>query len=110
MTPQKMETAATTPREGKLEVSGLETSTSHGNVFEESLESDECLVHLMRNLEQRGEENNPIKGEKELTDIGKAKKFVSKKIDESKKDILEKEKLINDLKSKVSSLSGRIGI
>ena len=45
-----METAATTPREGKLEVSGLETSTSHGNAFEESLESDECLVHLMRNL------------------------------------------------------------
>ena len=93
-----METAATRPREGKLEVSGLETSTSPGNVFEE------------RNLEQRGEENNPIKGEKELTDIGKAKKFVSEKIDESKKDILEKEKLINDLKSKVSSLSGRIGI
>lgn len=93
-----METAATTPREGKLEVSGLETSTSPGNVFEE------------RNLEQRGEQNNPIKGEKELTDISKAKKFVSEKIDESKKDILEKEKLINDLKSKVSSLSGRIGI
>lgn len=98
MIPQKMETAATRPREGKLEVSGLETSTSPGNVFEE------------RNLEQRGEQNNPIKGEKELTDISKAKKFVSEKIDESKKDILEKEKLINDLKSKVSSLSGRIGI
>ena len=98
MVPQKMETAATRPREGKLEVSGLETSTSPGNVFEE------------RNLEQRGEQNNPIKGEKELTDISKAKKFVSEKIDESKKDILEKEKLINDLKSKVSSLSGRIGI
>ena len=93
-----METAATRPREGKLEVSGLETSTSPGNVFEE------------RNLEQRGEQNNPIKGEKELTDISKAKKFVSEKTDESKKDILEKEKLINDLKSKVSSLSGRIGI
>lgn len=93
-----METAATRPRKGKLEVSGLETSTSPGNVFEE------------RNLEQRGEQNNPIKGEKELTDISKAKKFVSEKIDESKKDILEKEKLINDLKSKVSSLSGRIGI
>lgn len=98
MIPQKMETAATRQREGKLEVSGLETSTSPGNVFEE------------RNLEQRGEQNNPIKGEKELTDISKAKKFVSEKIDESKKDILEKEKLINDLKSKVSSLSGRIGI
>ena len=97
-----MEIAATRPREGKLEVSGLETSTSHGNVFEESLESDECLVHIMRNLEQRGE--------KELTDISKAVKFVSEKIDESKKDILEKEKLINDLKSKASSLSGKIKI
>ena len=97
-----MEIAATRPREGKLEVSGLETSTSHGNVFEESLESDECLVHIMRNLEQRGE--------KELTDISKAVKFVSKKIDESKKDILEKEKPINDLKSKASSLSGKIKI
>lgn len=102
MIPQKMEIAATRPREGKLEVSGLETSTSHGNVFEESLESDECLVHIMRNLEQRGE--------KELTDISKAVKFVSEKIDESKKDILEKEKLINDIKSKASSLSGKIKI
>ena len=102
MIPQKMEIAATRPREGKLEVSGLETSTSHGNVFEKSLESDECLVHIMRNLEQRGE--------KELTDISKAVKFVSEKIDESKKDILEKEKLINDLNSKASSLSRKIKI
>ena len=54
--------------------------------------------------------NRDKRGEKELTDISKAVKFVSKKIDESKKDILEKEKPINDLKSKASSLSGKIKI
>ena len=58
-----------------MEVSGLKTTTSSGNVFEESLKPKECI---MRNLEKQVKEihnlahsgmDNQIKGEMELADL-----------------------------------------
>ena len=46
-------------REGSLEVSGLETPTLPGNVFEERLKSEESfkiLVNCMRHLEKEVKE------------------------------------------------------
>ena len=101
--------------ECSLKVSGMETPIPLDNLFEGSLKYEECvkiLVKCMRNLEKEVKEihslacstnDNHIKDKKQVTDLSKALKFVFESFDELKKK--KKEKLINDLKNEVSSLS-----
>ena len=66
------------------------------------LEKEKKEIHNLA----RSTDDNEIKGEKQLTDLSKAVKFVFEKFDELEKDRLEKKnKLINDLKSEVSPWS-----
>ena len=92
-------------REESPDVSCLESPTSPGIVFAESLKSNECLKILMsclKNLEKEVEElkylassnnANQIKGKRQLLDLKDAVDFVSKKFDDFERERLEKEKL-----------------
>ena len=54
--------------------------------------------------------DSQIKGKKQLSDLSEAVKFVSKKFEKLEKDRLEKEKLINVLKKKISFLNRKMKI
>ena len=102
------------------DVSCLESPTSPGNVFAESLKSNECVDILMvcsKNLEKEVKElkdlassnnANQIKGEKQLLDLNDAVNFISNKLDDFERDKLEKEKIIKDLKEEVNCLRGKV--
>ena len=88
-----------------------------GDVFNEDIDSLGCweiLFNCLKNLEakvmeiyEQGNENKNIhiKGEKQLVDLAESVKFMASKFDELGKDRKEKEKIINNLKGKVSYLS-----
>ena len=69
-------------------VSMLDTLKTPGNVFEESLKSEDCvkiLLSCLRNLEKEVKDihklalsnnDNQIKGKKQLTDLSESIKFV----------------------------------
>ena len=103
-----------------MKVSGWETPNSSGNVFKKSLKSEECvklLVNCMRNFKKEvkgihslacSANDKQFKCKKQLSDLSETVNFVSQTFDELETDILENEKPIADLKSKVSSLNEKI--
>ena len=92
-------------REESPDVWCLESPTSPGNVFAESLKSNECfeiLMNCLKNLEKEVKElkdlassnnENQIKGERHLLDLKDAVDCISNKFDDFERDRLEREKL-----------------
>ena len=71
----------------------------------------------MRNLEKEDKDihklalsnnNNQIKGEKQLADLSESIKFISDKFDEFEKEWEEQKKLIEELRGEVSSLNEKL--
>ena len=110
----------TRQREESPDVSGLEYPTLPGNVFAESLKSNECveiLMNCLKNLEKEVKElkdlasssnANQIKGERQLLDLIDAADFISNKLDNFERDRLEKEKITKDLKEEETYLRGKV--
>ena len=106
-------------REESPGVSCLESPTSPGNVFAESLKSNECVKILMNCLKNLGKEvkelkdlassnnANQLKGERQLLDLKDAVDFISNRFDDFERDRLEKGKIIKDLKEEVSYMRGK---
>ena len=94
-------------------VSMLDISKTPRNVFEESLKSEDCvkiLLSCLRNLEKEVKDmqklalsnnNNQIKGEKQLGDLSESIKFMSGKFDEFEKERQEQKKVIQELRGEV---------
>ena len=89
-------------REERPDVSCLESQTSPGNVFAESLKSNECvkiLMSFLKNLEIEVKElkqtnnANQIKGERQLLNLKDVVGFISNKFDDFGRYRLEKEKV-----------------
>ena len=90
------------------------------DVFAESLKSPECieiLFNCLRNVESQTKDiytlahsiqDHQIKGEKQLIDHTESINFLSEKFKEYEEDRAKKDKIIEDLKSKVDSLSTKI--
>ena len=79
-------------------------------VFEESLKSEDCvkiLLSCLRNIEKEVKDthklalfnnnNNQIKGKKQLVDLSESIKFMSDKFDKFEKDQQEQKKVIEEL-------------
>ena len=98
-------------------VSILDKPKTPGDVFEESLKSEDCvkiLLSCLRNLEKEVKDihklalsnnNNQIKGEKQLADLSESIKFMSDKFDEFEKERQEQKKVIEELRGEASSLN-----
>ena len=107
-------------REESPDVSCRESPTSPGNVFAESLKSNEfvqILMNCLKNLEKEVKElkdlassknTNQIKGERQLLDLKDSVDFISNKFDDFECDRLEKEKIIKDLKEEVTYLKEKV--
>ena len=90
------------------------------DVFAESLKLPECieiLFNCLRNVERQikdiytlahSTQDHQIKGEKQLIDLTESINFLSDKFKEYEKDRAKKDKIIEDLKSEVDSLSTKI--
>ena len=101
-------------------VSMLHTPKTPGDVFEESPKSEDCvkiLLSCLRNLEKEvrdihklalSNNDNQIKGEKQLADLSEWIKFMSDKFDEFEKERQEQKKVIEELQGKVSSLNEKL--
>ena len=101
-------------------VSMLDTPKTPGDVFEESLKSEDCvkmLLSCLRNLEKEVKDihklalsnnDNQIKGEKQLADLTESIKFMSDKFDEFEKERHEQKKVIEELRGDVSSLNEKL--
>ena len=93
------------------------TPASSGDVFEESLNSGDCvkiLVNCMQNIEKQvkelfllAQENKEkhIKGESDLSELTKAIDLISGKFDDYERERREKDKIIKELKSEVLDLN-----
>ena len=107
-------------REESPDVSCLDSPTSPGNVFAESLKSNECVeifMNCLKNLEKEVKELkdlassnniNQTKSERQLLDLKDTVDFISNKFDDFERDRLEKEKNIKDLKEEVTYLRGKV--
>ena len=100
-------------REERPDVSCLDAPTSPGNVFAESLKSNECveiLMNCLKNLKKVVKELlvNQIKGKRQLLNFKDAVDLISNKFDDFERDRLEKEKIIKDLKEEVTYLRGKV--
>ena len=96
-------------------VSMFDTPKTPGDVFEESLQSEDCvniLLSSLRNLEKEVKDihklalsnnDNQIKDEKQLADLSESIKFMSDKFNEFEKEIQEQKKIIQELLGQVSS-------
>ena len=97
------------------EASSLELSfekASNGDVFKDSLKSEDCISILkrcMENIEKKMEElciatknskESQIKGELQLVSMSKTINFISEKFDEFEKDSCEKDEIIKNLSKK----------
>ena len=101
-------------------VSMLDTPKTPGDVFEESLKLEDCvkiLLSCLRNLEKEVKDihklalsnnDNQIKGEKQLADLSESIKFMSDKFDEFEKERQEQKKVIEELRGEVSSLNEKL--
>ena len=90
------------------------------DVFAESLKSPECieiLFNCLRNVERQTKDiytfahstqDHQIKGEKQLIDLTESLNFLSDKFKEYEEGRAKKDKIIEDLKSEVDSLSTKI--
>ena len=95
-------------KEESPDVPCLRAPTSPGNVFAESLKSNECveiLMNCLKNLEKEVKElknlassnnANQIKGERQFLDLKEAVDFISNKFGDFERDRLEKEKVKKD--------------
>ena len=91
------------------------------DVFAESLKSSECieiLFNCLRKVERQtmviytlahSTRDHQIKDEKQLIDLTESINFLSDKFKEYEEDRAKKDKIIEDLKSEVDSLSTKIG-
>ena len=87
------------------------------DAFEESLKSVYCikiLLSCLRNLEKEvkgihklalSNNNNQIKGQKQLADLSESIKFMSDKFDEFEKERQEQKNVIEELRGVVSSMN-----
>ena len=101
-------------------VSMLDTPKTSGDVFEESLKSENCvriLQSCLRNLEEEMKDihklalssnSNQINREKQLADLSESIKFMSDKFDKFEKERQEEKKVIEELRGEVSSLHEKI--
>ena len=101
-------------------VSMLDTPKTFGDVFEESLKSEDCVKILqscLRNLEEEMKDihklalssnSNQINREKQLADLSESIKFMSDKFDKFEKERQEEKKVIEELRGEVSSLHEKI--
>ena len=90
------------------------------DVFAESLKSPECieiLFNCLRNVKKKtkdiytlahSKQDHQIKGEKKLIDLTESINFLSDKFKEYEEDRAKQDKIIEDLKSEVDSLSSKI--
>ena len=90
------------------------------DVFAESLKSPECvesLFNCLRNVERQTKDiyilshstqDHQIKEEEQLIDLRETVNFLSGKFKEYEEDRTKKDKIIEDLKSEVDSLSTKI--
>ena len=100
------------------EASSLELSfekASYGDVFKDSLNSEDCILILkrfMENIKKKMEEScittknakeSQIKGELQLVSMNKRINFISEKFDEFEKDRHEKDDIIKNLSKKKTS-------
>ena len=107
------------PSEGP-NMSMLDTPKTPGGVFEESLKLEDCvkiLLSCLRNLEKEVKDihklalsnnDNQIKGEKQLADLSESIKFMSDKFDQFEKERQEQKKVIEELRGEVSSLNEKL--
>ena len=98
----------------------LDTPETLGDVFEESLNSEDCvkvLLSCLRNLKKEVKDihkltlsnnSNQIKGEKQLADLSQSIKFISDKFNEFEKERQEQKKVIEELRGEVSSLNEKL--
>ena len=98
----------------------LDTPETLGDVFEESLKSEDCvkvLLSCLRNLEKDVKDinklalsnnSNQIKGEKQLAHLSQSIKFISDKFDEFEKERQEPKKKIEELRGEFSSLNEKL--
>ena len=90
------------------------------DVFTESLKSPECIeffFNCLRNVERQTKDiytlahstqDHQIKGENQLIDLTESINFLSDKFKEYEEDRAKEDKIIEDLKSEVDSLSTKI--
>ena len=109
-----------TQREESPDISCLDSPTSPGNLFAESLKANECveiLINCLKNLEEEVKKlkdlasynsANQIKGKRQLLDLKDAVEFISNKFDEFERDRLDKEKIIKDIYKEVNYLRGKV--
>ena len=105
------------------EASSLELSfekASDGDVFKDSLKSEECILILkrcMENIEKKMEElciatknttESQINGELQLVSMNETINFISEKFDEFEKDRREKDEIIKNLSKRTSEMAQRI--
>ena len=105
------------------EASSLELSfekVSDGDVFKDSLISDDCISILkrcMENNENKMEElcnatentkESQIKGQLQLVSVNETINFISEKFDEFEKDRREKDEIIKNLSKKTSEMAQKI--
>ena len=101
-------------------VSMLDTPKTPGDVFEESLNSEDCVKILLSCLQYLEKEvndihklalsnnNNQIKGEKKLAELRESIKSMSDKFDEFEKERQEQKKVTEELRGQVSSLNEKL--
>ena len=88
------------------EASSLELSfekVSDGDVFKDSLKSEDCILILkrcMENIEKKMEESQN-KGELQLVSKNEPINFISEKFDEFEKDRREKDEIIKNLSKNI---------
>ena len=98
----------------------LDTPKTLGDVFEESLQPEDyvkTLLSCLQNLENEVKDihklslsnnNNQIKGEKQLADLSESVKFMSDKFDQFEKRRQEQKKVIEELRGEVSPLNEKL--
>ena len=101
-------------------VSMLDTPKTPGDVFEESLKSEDSvkiLLSCLRNLEKEVKDihklalsnnDNQIKGKKLSADLSESIKFMSDKFDEFEKERQEQKKVIEEVRGDVCSLNEKL--
>ena len=108
------------PKKMREESSTGNLTDMSDDVFAESLKSPECikiLFNCLRNMERQTKDiytlahsiqDHQIKGEKELVDLTESINFLSDKFKEYEEDRSKEDKILEDLKSEVDSLSTKI--
>ena len=109
---QREETPSESPNASMLDI-----PKTPGDVFEESLKSEDCVKSCLRYLEKEVQDihqlalsnnNNQIKDEKLLGDLSELIKFKSDEFDEFEKERQKQKKASEELRDEVSSLNEKL--